>query len=316
MQVYTRDQLPREWANTLNNLGNALSAWGGYTVSEQGTKLLGEAVVAYRNALQVYTRDQHPREWAKTKNKLGIALHAQGIQNVGEQNVKLLGEAVTAYRNALQVYTRDQHPREWANTHSNLGENYYYLKEFINSAKCYEIFLKEYPNDENAYKILCRLYHDHLFEFKKAFFLAQKWLEQNSDSISSLCNFAEKHFTTGRFKQCENRIHKILSNVDANTEAQIALFAIRIANSIALNKQEDVHNQLEDLIEKVSKESDDFKMDYWSFEGVKHFIQNYKGLDLYREWLIQFFNAFASEDRDIIFRDLNSSFENWTRGGI
>jgi tetratricopeptide (TPR) repeat protein len=61
LQVYTREQLPQDWAMTQNNLGNALSEQGIRTSGEEGARLLAEAVAVHRQALQVRTREQLPQ---------------------------------------------------------------------------------------------------------------------------------------------------------------------------------------------------------------------------------------------------------------
>lgn len=42
------------------------------------TRLLGEAVITYREALKIYTREQAPQQWATTQDNPGSALRAQG----------------------------------------------------------------------------------------------------------------------------------------------------------------------------------------------------------------------------------------------
>ena len=53
LKVYTRKQLPQDWAATQNNLGNALSDQAERSGGAQAARLLGEAVAAYKNALTV-----------------------------------------------------------------------------------------------------------------------------------------------------------------------------------------------------------------------------------------------------------------------
>ena len=103
------------------NLGLVLEAQGERASGEEGKRLLGEAVTAYRAALEVYTREQLPRLWAVAQSNLGSVLSDQGKRANGEDGQRLLGEAVTAYRAALEVYTREQLPQEWAMTQNNLG---------------------------------------------------------------------------------------------------------------------------------------------------------------------------------------------------
>ena len=66
LEVYTREQLPQEWAMTQNNLGIAHKNQAARTEGTKGAELLAQAVSAYRSALEVYTRDQLPRGWAQS----------------------------------------------------------------------------------------------------------------------------------------------------------------------------------------------------------------------------------------------------------
>ena len=75
---------------------------------EEGRKLLGEAVAAYRSALEVRTKAELPQDWARTQNNLGNALWELGTRSGGEEGRKLLEEAVAAYRSALEVRTKSR----------------------------------------------------------------------------------------------------------------------------------------------------------------------------------------------------------------
>ncbi len=121
LEVYTRDDLPQDWAMTQNNLGNALRTLGERTTGEEGNRLLSEAVAACRAALEVRTRDDLPQDWATTQNNLGVVLRDQGKRTAGEEGKRLLSEAVAACRAALEVYTREDLPLDWAMTQNNLG---------------------------------------------------------------------------------------------------------------------------------------------------------------------------------------------------
>ena len=88
---------------------------------EEGRKLLGDAVTAYRSALEVFTKADLPQGWAMTQNNLGGALGNQAARTEGSKGAELLAQAVTAYRSALEVRTREQLPQDWARTQNNLG---------------------------------------------------------------------------------------------------------------------------------------------------------------------------------------------------
>ena len=94
--------MPLDWAQTQNNLGNALAALG---ERESGTVRLEEAVLAYRAALEERTRDRVPLQWAQTQTNLGAALETLGERESGTARLE---EAVVAYRAALEEQTRDR----------------------------------------------------------------------------------------------------------------------------------------------------------------------------------------------------------------
>ena len=57
LEVFTKADLPQDWATTQNNLGLALyAARDAQRRREEGRKLLEDAVAAYRSALEVFTK--------------------------------------------------------------------------------------------------------------------------------------------------------------------------------------------------------------------------------------------------------------------
>ena len=121
LEVYTKADLPQDWARTQNNLGFALWDLGTRSGGEEGGKLLEQAVAAYQSALAVYTKADLPQDWARTQNNLGFALWDLGTRSGGEEGGKLLEQAVAAYQSALEVYTKVDLPHGWALTQNNLG---------------------------------------------------------------------------------------------------------------------------------------------------------------------------------------------------
>ncbi len=121
-ETHQLEPLTLLWGRTQLFLGEALRAQGERTEGEAGTRLLVDAVAAYRQILQKYTREQLPQLWAMTQSSLGGALQAQGARMKGEAGARLLAEAVAAYREALKVITREHLPQDWATTQSNLGD--------------------------------------------------------------------------------------------------------------------------------------------------------------------------------------------------
>ena len=77
-----------------------------------------------------------------------------------------------------------------------------------------------------------------MFAFALAFELNQQWLERHSEDLSAQSHFAEKHFTTGRFDECDKRIAALLAKPALESHINVALRAIQIANLVALSKIE------------------------------------------------------------------------------
>src|SRR5271166_2626631 len=71
--LYTREQLPQDWAMTQNNLASALKKQGIRTGGAHGTELLAQAVDAYRSALEVYTREVFPSYHEQVQQNLDRA---------------------------------------------------------------------------------------------------------------------------------------------------------------------------------------------------------------------------------------------------
>jgi len=229
----------------------------------------------------VYTREQLSQGWAMTQTNLGIALRNQGTRTSGEAGARLLAEAVTAYRQTLEVRTREALPLQWAQTHSNLAQAYTNLEDWANTAASYAAVLTVYPDDKNAYDTASNLYHETLFEFPRAFALNQQWLERHPEDLAALSAFAEKHFTTGRFIECEQRIALLLANPNVKPRTATALWAIQIANSLALSKTDLIPGRIDALVKSIADQPEDFKVT-WSFNGTRHFISNNGTLTSYR----------------------------------
>ena len=162
-----------------------------------------------------------------------------------------------------------------------------------------------YPNAEEAYRTASRLYHEVLFQFPEAFALNQHWLERHPDDLSALSDFAEKHFTTGHFAECAQRIGTLVENPTVEASTKIALRAIEIANLLAMNNAALVPDKLQTLLDSLAAQPDDFKVT-WAFNGTKHFIEQHAPLAPYRTWLEQLFTALEAEDRQTALTGLQA----------
>jgi hypothetical protein len=161
-----------------------------------------------------------------------------------------------------------------------------------------------------GYDTASYLYHEALFEFPRAFMLNQRWLERNLSDLAGLSDFAERHFTTGRFTECEQRITILLANPAVGPSIQIALQAIQIANSLALGKTDMVPGRIAAMVEGITNQSERFKVG-WSFKGTRYFINNNDTLAPYRPWLMRLFDAVEGADHHAVLsalQELRASF--------
>ena len=290
-----KEGFPQQWAENRILLGNTKREIGIRTGSDKANLFLKEAESAFREAFDVYTREQLPQDWAGTQNNLGLVYNDLGTRTGGEEGAKWLAQAVTAFQAALEVRSFEYLPVDWAQSQDNLAKTYILLEDWPNVAACFANVLKVYPRYAQAYQTAGYLYHETLFNFREAFILNQNWLAQFPDDLSAQSDFAEKHFTTSRFAECEQRLAGLLANAEIEPRVKIALRAIGIANALAQNKTQQVPAELETLQQNIVSQPDTFKVG-WSFEGTKHFISTNEKLAPQRAWLLQFFAALERKE--------------------
>ncbi len=268
LTVRTREVLPQDWAMTQNNLGNVLRDQGIRTQGEAGTQLLSQAVQAYREALTVRTREALPQDWAATQNNLGAVLSDQGIRTQGEAGTQLLSQAVQAYRDVLEVD----------------------------------------PDNELSYQATINLYQDFLFAFHDALTVHQQWLQRHPDDLSARANFAEAHFTTGRFAEAEQQLAVLMTHADLEPGTRVGLQGIRIANWLALHEMAQAQVIGEELLALLDKLPADFEPG-WSFTGAKYYVSQEPQLAAQRAVLLDLLTALEEKDANQRRRVLESVME-------
>ncbi|MCH7755388.1 hypothetical protein IH970_09750 [candidate division KSB1 bacterium] len=303
---------PEQWAAAQIGIGNVLAGQGIRRGGEPGGKLLGEAVDAFRLALQVYTPEHLAIDWARTHYNLGRVLFTQSLLEAGDKRTQLLKKAVDAYQQTLKMLSYSSYPTRWADTQNLLAKVFNELQDWPKVAASYDSVLKVYHDDQNAYQTASLIYHEVLFNYDEGFILNQNWLARHPDDQSAQLNFAEKHFTTGRFSECETRIAEILENPEVAASSKIALQAVGLANATALGKLSETNGSLEQLISMVSNQVDTFKVS-WQFNGTRHFIDTSENehLATHRDWLLSLFQALEGENRQAILAALRQVQASW-----
>ena len=115
LKVFTREQMPLEWAAAQAGLGVMLDRLG---ERESGAEHLTQSVAAFQESLKERTRERMPGDWARTQVNLANTLVTLGERESGTER---FAQAVAAYREALKEITRKEDPLNWAATQIDLG---------------------------------------------------------------------------------------------------------------------------------------------------------------------------------------------------
>src|SRR5262249_48965197 len=126
------------------------------------------------------------------------------------------------------------------------------------------------------------------------------------DDLSVMADFAETHFTTGRFAGCRERIAILLAKPEIKAGTKIALRLIGVANLLALGNTTEVPPALMTLGKTITEQKSDFRI-RWTFNGTLHFINQEEVFAPYRAWLNQFFGMAQGENRDAILEVLRAA---------
>jgi CHAT domain-containing protein/tetratricopeptide (TPR) repeat protein len=112
LAVYASDAFPKQWALTLNDLGNS------YVLRIHGDRAenVEHAIELFTAALTIRTRESAPVDWAQTEHDLALAYISRERGDIAANHDK----AIELYKAALAVRTRDSLPEQWAMTQNML----------------------------------------------------------------------------------------------------------------------------------------------------------------------------------------------------
>ena len=130
LEVYTREDLPIQWAGVQRNLSVTFLRKAVLKGSRAGLGAISKAVSACRGALQVFTLTGHPLDWGAMQFNLGAALLYRGKWTGGPPGVACLKESLSAFESTKEVYLRETHPTDWADVHRCLGHVYELMGDF------------------------------------------------------------------------------------------------------------------------------------------------------------------------------------------
>ncbi|MDB9513751.1 CHAT domain-containing protein, partial [Kamptonema animale CS-326] len=130
LEVRTREDFPKYWAETQNNLGLAYSD----KITGKRAKNIDTAIACFQLALEVITREDFPQDWAMTQNNLANA-YSNKITGNRAQNIDT---AIKCYRQALEIWTPSAFPLDCLIAGRNLGNLAFDLQDWENAIYGYE----------------------------------------------------------------------------------------------------------------------------------------------------------------------------------
>jgi tetratricopeptide (TPR) repeat protein len=319
---FTPEKFPQEWVMAQRLRGAALYTLGHRTEGPEGVKHLRDAVVIYNSILsasgaagRIYTPEKFTQDWVQTQLTLAQMLGEYSQRVTGPESLTSINDSISAARAILEassggvkIYAPERAPQEWVSAQLSLANGYYALNKWEEARNTYADILRLFPDAQAAYKGLGSIYHEETFEFDKAFALQEQWLARHQDDLDAQIEFAEVHFTIGRFSQCNQRIDSLLAMPGVQVNTKAALRVIEIASLLALGSDKQVLGKLEALIAGVELQPAAFKVKgSWRLDGTKYFIAHHEKLKPYGAWLNLLFDAFESTDHDSFVKALREA---------
>ena len=280
---------------------------------------LAAAAHAYEQTLRI-TRarlqaEPEHTEWQRdlsvSYNKIGDMLVAQGD----------LPAALTAYRDGLkiaeQLAKKDSGNTGWQRdlsvSYDRIGDM---LREqgmrlggqggrelLLAAAERYAKVLSAYPA---AWAVAAKLevtQHEGLFEFERAFSLNEQRVRALPQDWSAQADYAEKHFTTGRFNDALAKCTALIDDARVERHVALALRAVRLGALLGLGRANEVSAEFEGIVAALRAQPADFKAG-WTFAGSKHFVETDGRFAAHRERLMQLFSALEQGGTEEILAQL------------
>jgi tetratricopeptide (TPR) repeat protein len=244
--------------------------------------------------------DHDKEQWLRIELTHGDVLQDFAFADKSRRQ-KHLKNAKKLYEDALIVAARQRFPGAWVELTYELAQIYTQLEKPLDAKRLLLEVLDYNPKDRDALSSLSGIYHERLFDFAGSFEAISKLLEIHSADLRARTNFAENHFTTGRFEECAVLINNLLAEENVYEDHKIALRAIEIATLIGSGKTSEVPARLDSLIEELRRQPPDFDIT-WEFEGATHFAREHVRTAPLSGWLKKLFAALRKKDRDSILQ--------------
>lgn len=124
----------------------------------------------------------------------------------------------------------------------------------------------------------------------------EKWLARHPDDAGNLVNFAEAHFTTGRFTEAARQTATLLARTDLDLNNVLGLHTVGLLIQSALKQNKDLLVAIKALRAFVAALPSAFERTY-GFAGVKAFIKKDERVATQRAWMLNLIAAVETKDR-------------------
>jgi tetratricopeptide (TPR) repeat protein len=293
LEVYTKTDLPQEWAAAQGSLGLAIEQQGELSSGTQATDLMSQGVDAYHAALQVFTKASMPQDWALVQNNLGMALRRLADRSSGAQAKDLLAQAIQAQRAALEVYTKADMPQEWAMVEHNLANALEVEGDFAGAAKAIDAALEAFPNDTSFLQTGVSIYHDDLYNYDRAYELTDRWLKAEASPEAKL-TMVEEDLTTSRFEDCEKQAASMDDAALPDPAGPYGL--IRDAMKMTCQWGAGEKPAAQQTAQALLLKSAQLQNAGWGVEGTRHYLSSSPALETGRASWIALFDSLEKGD--------------------
>jgi hypothetical protein len=97
LEVYTREQYPKQWVHVQFALGRAFLQQSVTAKGQEKTRLLASAEATFQQASEGLSREGQPKDWAVKQLQLGDPFQRLAQKTSGEDRARLFKKALTAF---------------------------------------------------------------------------------------------------------------------------------------------------------------------------------------------------------------------------
>lgn len=283
LKVYTRESHPDHWWLTQFKLGQVLSDEGFRSTGDEAKEIYARSAAAFELASQASDRNAAPAVWAEIEWRWGEAEINQGFWSGGESGLESIKSALVHFRAAETYYVKTRDIADWERNQQRIADALVRIANFTTPpdlalwqapVAVYGQLRAHDPGNRHYYQRLAWLNHEVLNNFAAAFVLHESWNASNPEDNVARLDFAEAHFTTGRFEECVELAKQMQAwTVESGQPGEH--IAMRILEILALSGLGDTaaaSERLEALRAHLSDGAETFNLE-WSWIGSRRYLE-------------------------------------------